>query len=65
LKEYVNVSDVVCGLSVFYCRLKADLLGNQRSLLIKSMAETGHDAQNFYFTVDTKANLQGDFALDS
>jgi hypothetical protein len=64
LKKYVNVSDVVCGLSVFHRGFKPDLLGNQRSLLIKAMAKTGDNAQNFHFAVDTKTNLKSDLALD-
>jgi hypothetical protein len=64
LKKYVNVSDVVCGLSVFHRGFKPDLLGNQRSLLIKAMAKPGDNAQNLHFAVDAKANLQRDFTLD-
>jgi hypothetical protein len=64
LKKYVDVSDVVCGLSVFHCGFEPDLLGNQRSLLIQAMAKAGDDAHNLHFAVDAKANLQRDFALD-
>jgi hypothetical protein len=65
LKKNVNVSDVVCWLSVFHRGFKPNLLGNQRSFLIKAMAQTGDDAQDLHFAVNTKANLECDFALDT
>jgi hypothetical protein len=64
LEKNVNVGDVVCRLPVFHRGFEPDLLGNQRSLLIKAMAKTRDDTQDLHFAVDAKANLQRDFALD-
>jgi len=64
LEENVNVSDVIRELSVLHGGFKSNLFCSQRGLLVKAVTKTGDDAENLHFAIDTKANLEGNFALN-